>query len=164
QSASEAFNAGLFVVMWNYLGWDSLSTVAEEVEQPQKTYPRALAICVPLVVLVYLLPSLVGLVAYPDYKNWASGSWIDVATHVAGPWLGYAVAMIALISAAGLFMATLLGGSRIPFVLAEDGYLPKGITKLHPKYGTPWIAILVSAVFYTLLSFQSFNNLAEQDV
>ena len=164
QSVAQAFNAGLFVVMWNYLGWDSLSTVAEEVENPQRTYPRALAICVPLVAIVYLLPALVGLVAYPDYKSWDDGTWTTVAQHIGGTWLAITVDAIGLISAAGLFMATLLGASRIPFVLAEDGFLPKKITRLHPRYGTPWVAILISAIFYTILSFKSFSALAELDV
>jgi amino acid transporter len=164
QSTASAFDKGLFVVMWNYLGWDSLSTVAEEVENPQKTYPKALAICMPLVIIVYLLPTLVGLVAYPDYKSWDDGSWTTVAQHIAGPWLAITVNAIGLISAAGLFMATLLGASRIPFVLAEDGFLPKRITRLHPRYGTPWVAILISAIFYTILSFKSFSDLAELDV
>jgi len=150
--------------MWNYLGWDSLSTVAEEVQEPQKTYPRALAICLPIVVLVYLLPTLVGLVAYPDYKSWSDGSWTTVASHIGGPWLAILIDAIGLISAAGLFMATLLGASRIPFVLAEDGFLPKSIARLHPRYGTPWVAILISAIFYTVLSFKSFEDLAELDV
>ena len=164
QSLGQAFNSGLFVVMWNYLGWDSLSTVAEEVNEPQKTYPRALAICVPLVAIIYLLPSLVGLVAFHNYASWDDGTWATVAQNIGGPLLAIIVTAVGLVSAAGLFMATLLGASRIPFVLAEDNYLPKAITKLHPKYGTPWVAILVSAVFYTFLSFQSFKGLAILDV
>jgi len=164
ESAAAAFNVGLFTVMWNYLGWDSLSTVAEEVENPQRTYPRALAICLPLIILVYLLPTLVGLVAYHDFGTWESGTWTTVAEKIGGKWFGITVDAIGLISAAGLFMATLLGASRIPFVLAEDGFLPKRITRLHPQYGTPWVAILISAVFYTILSFKSFTALAELDV
>lgn len=164
QTPFQAFNAGLFVVMWNYLGWDSLSTVAEEVREPQRTFPRALAIAVPLVTLVYLLPSLVGLVAVHDYASWSEGTWTAVASRLGGPGLALAVNAVGLISAAGLFMATLLGASRIPFVLAEDGYLPAAVTRLHPKYGTPWVAILISAVFYTVLSFQSFSQLAVLDV
>lgn len=164
QSLGQAFNAGLFVVMWNYLGWDSLSTIAEEVHEPKKTFPRALAICVPLVALVYLLPSLVGLVAAPDYASWTDGTWTTVAQKIGGPTFAIIVTAVGLISAAGLFMATLLGASRIPFVLAEDGYLPKQITWLHSKYGTPWVAVLVSSFFYTVLSFQKFEKLAILDV
>lgn len=163
-SVGAAFNLGLFTVMWNFLGWDSLSTVAGEVHEPQKTYPRALALSVPLVTLVYLLPCLVGIVAYRDYASWDTGAWATVALKLAGPWLAIAVNAIALISAAGLFMATLLGASRVPFVLAEDGYLPKSITRLHPRFGTPWVAILVSALFYTVLSFSSFVKLINLDV
>lgn len=164
QSIGSAFNAGLFVVMWNYLGWDSLSTIAEEVENPRKTYPKALSIAVPLVTLVYLLPSLVGLAVHPDFASWEEGTWTTVALKLGGPLLGGFVTAMGMVSAAGLFMATLLGASRIPFVLAEDRYLPQGVTRLHPKYGTPWVAILISALFYTVLSFKEFEDLAVLDV
>lgn len=163
-STAAAFNLGLFTVMWNYLGWDSLSTVAEEVQEPQKTYPKALAICLPLIVVVYLLPCLVGIVVDRDFAAWDAGTWTTVGQKIGGPWLAITINSVGLVSAAGLFMATLLGASRVPFVLAQDGYLPEAIMRLHPRHGTPWIAILISAVFYTILSFNSFSSLTELDV
>jgi len=69
-----------------------------------------------------------------------------------------------IVGACGLFSATLLASSRIPFVLSEDGYMPKAITRIHPKYGTPAAAILVSAAIYTALSFQTFKALTALDV
>jgi amino acid transporter len=163
-TASSALGAGLFVVMWNYLGWDSMSTIAGEVENPQRNFPRALAWGVPLVTLSYLLPALVGAAVLRDPAAWEEGAWATVATRIGGPWLAYWVTVIGLISAAGLFSATLLAASRIPFVLAEDRLLPPKLTQLHPRYGTPWVAILVSAAFYTVLSFSSFESLAVVDV
>ena len=159
-----AFGGGLFVVMWNYLGWDSLSTISEEVEQPAKVFPKALLIGIPIVTLSYLLPAAVGLVVMPDLSQWTEGVWPEVGRRIAGPWLGWLIALAGVVSAAGLFSATLLGASRIPFALAEDHMLPKFLTQLHPKYGTPWIAILVSSVFYTIFSYSEFAELAVVDV
>ena len=159
-----AFGGGLFVVMWNYLGWDSLSTIAEEVEEPSKVFPKALLIGIPIVTLSYLLPAAVGLVEMPDLSQWTEGVWPEVGRRIAGPWLGWLIALAGVISAAGLFSATLLGASRIPFALAEDHMLPKFLTRLHPKYGTPWVAILVSSVFYTIFSYSEFADLAVVDV
>jgi len=162
--AKNAFGVGLFALMWNYLGWDSISTVAGEVRDPQKTFSRALAIGVPLVAASYLLPVLVGVVVLRDSKLWDDGAWVQVASLVGGKWLAISIAAAGIVSSAGLFGATLLTGSRIPFVLAEDGFLPKSVAKLHPRFGTPWVAILTSAVFYTAFSYGSFKDLAVIDV
>lgn len=158
------FAAGLFVVLWNYLGWDSMSTVAAETEDPSRAFPRALGVTVPLVTLTYVLPALVGAVYLTDPTKWTDGCWTEVGRLIGGPKLGFAVAAAGIIATAGLFSSTLLASSRIPFAIAEDRILPDGLTRLHPRYGTPWVAILVSAGFYTLFSFASFKQLAEVDV
>jgi len=163
-SDSGAFSVGLFAVMWNYLGWDSMSSVAGEVENPQKNIPKALMVGVPLVALTYILPTLVGLAVLRKPDQWDEGAWVQVAISVGGHWLGIAIAAAGIVSSAGMFSATLLACSRIPFVLAQDGYLPSGLTKLHPRFGSPVGAILVSACFYTVFSFQSFNDLTVVDV
>ncbi len=64
----------------------------------------------------------------------------------------------------GLFIGNSLGGSRIPFALAEDGMMPKWMVRVHPRYGTPWVAILVCAVAFTLFSLQAFAFLVVVDV
>lgn len=163
-SLIKAAGAGLYVAMWNYLGWDDLSTIAGEVDDPQKTFPRALMIAVGMTLAAYLLPTLVGIVAMPDYANWDEGTWAKVAQAIGGSWLGVLIIGAGLFSAMGLFASTLLASSRIPFVLGEDGWLPTALTRLHPKYGTPYVAILVSAVVYTVLSFKSFESLVVIDV
>jgi amino acid transporter len=164
KTRGEAFSSGLFVVMWNYLGWDMLTTVNGEVQEPKRNYPRALALAVPVVTAIYVLPILIGVVFVPDVSKWHEGAWTDVARSIGGVGLAIAVTSVGLVSAAGLFSSTLLAGSRIPFVIAEDNVLPARLTKLHPKFGTPWIAILISACFYSLFSFAKFKDLAEVDV
>jgi len=159
-----ALSAGLFVAMWNFLGWDSMSTVAAEVKEPQREFPRALLFSMLIIVGCYFLPVLIGGLAVPDPKMWVEGSWPTIARSVGGRWLEILVAVMALVSAAGLFMATLLSASRIPFVLSDDRYLPSGLTRIHPRFGTPWVAILVSAFFYSVLSFDSFGELLKIDV
>jgi len=163
-STGSAVSTGLFVVMWNYLGWDSISTVGEEVEDAPRTLPRALFIGIGLVTLSYLLPVLVGIVAYPEFTKWDDGSWVQIAAAVGGPAMGLAITATGVISAAGLFSATLLSSSRIPFVMAEHRLMPPAMAKVHPKFGTPWTAILVSACFYSVLSFATFERLAIIDV
>jgi amino acid transporter len=164
KTPSEAFGAGLFIVMWNYFGWDTMSTTAGEIERPQRNFPRALAIGVPLVVLTYFLPAYVGITYVRDLSKWEDGAWTTVAQSIGGSWLACGVAIAGILGACGLFAATLLASSRIPMVLSEDRYLPKPLSRLHPKFGTPVLAILLSAVVYSVLSYQKFKSLAAIDV
>jgi len=159
-----AFSSGLLIVMWNYLAWDSLSTVSEEVDQPAKTFPKALFWAMPLITLAYLLPTIAGLSSVRDPAQWTDGAWPAIAQAVGGPWLGLAIGGAAMISVLGMFNATLLAASRIPFVLAEDGYMPEPVTRIHPKWGTPWVAILISAAVAVILSMKTFDTLLEIDV
>ncbi len=163
-STTGAIATGLFVIMWNYLGWDSISTISREVTDAPRLFPKALMIGMPLVVVFYFLPVFVGLNAVPDISKWTDGSWPSIAGAIGGPTLRMAVGIGGLLSAAGLFVAGLLAASRIPFVLSADGYLPQGFTKLHKKYATPTRAIITSAVIYLILSSFSFEQLAEVDV
>ncbi len=163
-TVTAAFATGLFVIMWNYLGWDSISTISREMKDAPRIFPKALMIGLPLVILFYLLPVFVGLNAVPDISKWTEGSWPMIASAVGGKSLGVAVGIGGLLSAAGLFVAGLLAASRIPFVLAADGYMPQAFTKLHKKYATPARAIITSAMIYMILSGFSFEQLAEVDV
>ena len=160
----QSFGVGLFVVMWNYMGWDIIANVAGEIEQPQRNLPRALALTIPLIMLAYLFPVFAGLTSGFDWQQWTSGSFPKIASAVAGEWLGVWLGLAALVSSAGLFNALLLSFSRIPFVLANDAYLPKQLTYIHKRYQTPYIAILVCACIYSLFSLSAFASLIVVDV
>lgn len=165
QGVTSAFALGLFVVMWNYLGWDGASTVAEEMVNPQRDYPKMLLITVPLITAVYLLPTLTGLAsAGTENIEWTAGAFTLIAEAVAGPWLGIFMAVAALVASAGLFSSLLLSISRVPFVMGEDGYLPPALLRLHPRYGTPWIALIASSAIYTVFILGPFQSLVVVDV
>ncbi|PYV59610.1 MAG: hypothetical protein DMG91_00750 [Acidobacteria bacterium] len=65
----------------------------------------------------------------------------------------------AMVTNAALLNSTVLTTTRMPFAMAEDRYLPRALTRLHPRFGTPWVAILVSAAVYALLAFQTLTRL-----
>ena len=160
-----AFTLGLFVVMWNYYGWDGLSTVAGEMKNPKRDYPKTLLITVPLITLCYLLPVVVGLSVVGTHGvEWTAGAWGTIAELVAGKWLGVILNAAALVSAAGLFSALLLSVSRVPFVMGDDGYLPKPLLKISPRYGTPWVALVVSSSIYSVFILGPFQKLVVVDV
>src|SRR2546425_903168 len=156
---------GISIALWNYIGWDNASTVQGEVKNASRSYPLALAVALPFVIIGYFVPLLAALGA-TDWKTWTEAGWPQIAAAAAGNagrWIAIWIALGGMVSALALFNALLLGYSRIPFVLAYDGLLPKTLAKLD-VHGTPRTAIIVSAVFYSLFALVSFSKLVVADV
>ncbi len=150
---ASVFGVGLALGIWLYSGYEQLSTVAEEVENPQRTYPRALALVVPLSVAAYFLPTFAALAALGNWEQWKDGYFSRAAQLIGGPWLGNLMTVAAMVGTMALLNSTVLTSTRMPFALAEDGYLPPFLTAKHQRYGTPWIAIVISAAVYAALAW-----------
>jgi len=155
----QVFGVGLALGLWLYSGYEQVSSVAEEVENPQRNYPRALALVVPLSIATYFLPTLLSLAALGDWQKWHTGYFSDAARLIGGPWLGFAMTMAAMIGNVSLLNATVLTSTRMPSTMAEDGYLPAALSARHPKFGTPWIAIIASCIIYGLLAQKTMVQL-----
>jgi len=155
----QVFGAGLALGLWLYSGYEQLSNVAEEVQDPQRSYPRALAIVVPLSMVTYFLPTLLSLAALGDWQNWHTGYFSKAAQLIAGPWLGLLMTVAAMIANVSLLNATVLTSTRMPSSMAEDRYLPSALSARHPRYGTPWIAIIASSLVYALLAQKTLVQL-----
>lgn len=159
---------GISIAIWNYIGWDNASTVQGEVRDAGRTYPRALAIALPLVVIAYFVPLLTALAA-TDWTTFAEGAWPVIARQAAGgegvlaEGLELALGIAALVSAVALFDALLLAYSRIPFAMACDGLLPRALAKTDAR-GTPRNAVLVAAVIYSVFALLPFETLVVADV
>jgi len=159
QPMFSVFGVGLALGLWLYSGYEQCSTVAEEVENPQRSYPLALMIVVPLSIAVYFLPTLASLAALGNWQSWHTRYFSDAAQLIGGPWLGSWMTMAAMITNLSLLNATVLTSTRMPFAMAEDKYLPHGLTRVHERFGTPWIAIIVSGVIYGALAVHSLVQL-----
>ncbi len=156
---------GLSIALWNYIGWDNASTVQGEVRDSSRSYPRALAITLPLVTLGYLVP-LAATLSATDWTRWREGGWPDIArmaTGVAGPSLAMLLGVAGMLSAVALFNALLLSYSRIPFAMAVDGLLPRPLAKVD-RWSTPRNAVIASAVCYSIFALLSFVHLVVADV
>jgi amino acid transporter len=138
---------GVLIAMWNYMGWDNLSTIAGEVESPQRTYTRAMFGALALVVASYLLPVAAVARAGLDPNAWTDGGWVDAARLVGGQALAAAVALAGILGAIGSFGALMMSFTRLPVVMARDGYLPGVFARMN-RAGAPWVAIVVSAIFW----------------
>ena len=155
----QVFGTGLALGLWLYSGYEQVSSVAEEVEKPQRSYPRALAIVVPLSIATYFLPTMFSLAALGDWPKWRTGYFSNAAQSIGGPWLGFAMTIAAMVTNLSLLNATVLTSTRMPSTMAEDGYLPTAFSARHSRYGTPWIAILASSVIYAVLARRTMVQL-----
>jgi len=155
----QVFGAGLALGLWLYSGYEQVSSVAEEVENPQRSYPIALAIVIPLSIATYFLPTMFSLAALGDWQKWHTGYFSAAAALIGGPWLGLAMAVAAMITNLSLLNATVLTSTRMPSTMAEDGYLSPVLAARHPRYGTPWIAIIASCMIYALLAQKTLVQL-----
>src|SRR5262249_44866461 len=159
QPLFSVFGVGLALGLWLYSGYEQCSTVAEEVENPNRSYPLALAIVVPMSIAVYFLPTLTSLAALGNWQSWHTGYLPNAAQLIGGPWLGSWMTLAAMITNLSLLNATVLTSTRIPLAMAEDGYLPAALTGKHRQYGPPWIAIMASGTIYGLLAVHSLTQL-----
>jgi amino acid transporter len=155
----QVFGVGLALGLWLYSGYEQVSTVAEEVDNPQRSYPISLALVVPLSIATYFLPTLLSLAALGNWEQWHTRYFSDAARLIGGNGLGFWMTLAAIVTNISLLNATVLTTTRMPFAMAEDGYLPPLLTRKHARYGTPWIAILASSACYALLALKSLTQL-----
>jgi amino acid transporter len=156
------------VALWNYMGWDNASTVAQEVDQPQRNYPRAMLASAALVAITYILPLLAVALAGIPADRFSTGAWTDAAHAIAGPnifgaGLALAVVLGGTINGFGMFNALMLSYTRVPYALALEGMLPRAFT-LKTKTGVPWLSVLLCSVAWALALQLSFERLISIDL
>jgi amino acid transporter len=153
----------VLVAMWNFMGWDNASTVAGEVENPQRTYSRAmLATCV-LVAVAYLVPVSACWLAGIDSSAWSTGAWAEVARRIGGRWLFLGVVLGGAVFGVGMFNSLAMSYARVPFAMAEDKWLPNAFTKLN-RFGVPWVSVIACAIAWVAALSLGFVKLIELDV
>ncbi len=216
-----ALSTGIYVAMWNFMGWELPTAAGDEIVNPKKTYPLAMALVLVAAIASYALPTIAGLYGGAGdngkYQIWgleASDEEVGIVGDLAGPdatdaqkteweanlmswgvdpassvgWefpdiahavsdkltgetdgllartMGILVTIAAVLSMIGLFIGNGLGGTRVPFAMAEDGMMPKFMVKVHPKFGTPWVSILICGIIFSIFSLQAFESLVVIDV
>ncbi len=139
---------GAAVVFFAYIGFDAVSTAAQEARNPQKDMPigilASLAICTVLYILMALV--MTGLAHYQDLNV---PHPVFVAIQAAGPaltWLTYFINIGAILGLASVVLVMLMGQPRIFFSMSRDGLLPEVFGRVHPKFQTPYITTIVTGV------------------
>jgi len=155
---------GVLVVMWNYMGWDNASTIAGEVENPQRTYPLGILLTVGAVAATYIIVVAAAWRTGIAPAAWETGAWVEVATAVGGRGLGLAVVAGGMLCGLGMMNALVLSYTRVPMAMAQDGMLPRVLARRDARTGAPWVSIVACAVAWSLSLGLGFERLIELDV
>ena len=151
------------VTMWNYMGWDNASTVAQEVHDPQHNYPRAMLGATALVAFTYILPLTAVAFAGLAPSQFSTGAWADAARTLAGPLLALAVVAGGMINGVGMFNPLMMSVTRIPFAMAEGGQAPQVLLRRN-KLGVPWVSVVACALIWALALRFTFERLIAIDL
>jgi amino acid transporter len=171
--AAPSFAGAVSVALWNYMGWDNASTVAQEVESPQRNYPRAMLISAALVAATYIVPLAAVALAGVPASQFSTGAWTDAARFIGGPGVlgtGLALAVVigGMLNGAGMFNALMLSYARLPYALALDGLLPRFLTRTTQATPTrapvPWASVIVCAIAWAMALRFSFERLISIDL
>lgn len=160
-ASPDRIGAASITLIFAFAGIEIALVPSGEVRDPARTMPRAVFLALGLTTLVYLLLQLVAhAVLGPALASFADAPLAEVATRVLGPVGGAVVLVGGAISMLGFLSGDALGTPRSLYAFARDGLLPASLARLHPRFHTPWIAIVVhAAVVWALASGGSFGML-----
>ena len=153
--------SGVAAVFFAYIGFDALSTTAEECKDPYKTLPRgmiySLIICTVLYVALALV--LTGMISYTKLNVSDPLAFVFGPEGVNIPWVSGVIAVSAIIAIATVLLVFQLGQPRLWMAMSRDGLLPKIFSSIHPKFRTPWFSTILTGVMVAVPAL--FMNLSE---
>jgi len=159
--------AGIAIGMWMYSGYESMSTVAGEVTNPQ-VIPKATLITVPLIMAVYIFPTIAGLGSVGQWDSWGtegdSIGYSSVLTEYMGPAWGLMFIIVAVLAQCSIYNTYIASGSRGFFALAEDNLAPPILVKCDKKHGVPYVAVLSVGITNLILCMFAFEVVVVIDV
>jgi len=141
---------GAAIVFFAYIGFDAISTAAEETKNPQKAMPIGILVSLGICTLIYVVVGLVatGIVPYTELKG---SDPLARAFEVRGvAWMHFILAMGAVISMTAVLLVFQLGQTRIFYSMSRDGLLPQVFQRIHPRYGTPFAVTIVTGILVAI--------------
>lgn len=140
-------------VLWAYEGWQYVTFVAGETRDPQRTLPKALILGTVLLIVIYMIANFAYVAALGTSQMAASERVASEAVaQILGPTAGKAIALAIIVSMYSAAHATVITAPRVYFAMARDGVFFNKLTAVHPKYGTPAIAIIASCTWAAILA------------
>ena len=154
--------AGVSAVFFAFIGFDAISTTAEECKNPQRDLPRGMIYSLVICTVLYILISLVltGMVSYTQLK--VDDPLAFVFERIGMHKIGYLISVSAVVATTSVLLVFQLGQPRIWMSMSRDGLLPKKFSKVHPKFGTPTFATIVTGLFVGIPSlFMSISMVTD---
>lgn len=150
---------GVSAVFFAYIGFDAISTTAEECKNPQRDLPRGMIYSLIICTLLYILIAFVltGMVSYKELQ--VGDPLAFVFKRVGLDKISYVISFSAVIATASVLLVFQMGQPRIWMSMSRDGLLPKAFSRIHPKYKTPSFATIVTGLFVAIPAL--FMNLTE---
>ncbi len=154
--------AGVSAVFFAYIGFDAISTTAEECHDPQRDLPRGMMYSIIICTVLYILIALV-LTGMVNYKELNVNDPLAFVFSKAGlTWISGIISISAVVAMASVMLVFQLGQPRIWMSMSRDGLLPKAFAKVHPKYGTPGFATIVTGLLVGIpLLFIDMNTVVD---
>jgi amino acid transporter len=156
-------STAILVALWNYMGWDNASTIARDVDNPQRNYPRAMIAAAILTAVTYVLPLWAMAVAGLSPAGFSTGSWALASRALGGPVLAMAVVVGGVICGVGMFNALMMSYTRLPVAMAADGYLPRIFLRRNRR-GVPWVSVMICGLGWALALKLPFERLISIDL
>ena len=157
---------GISVIMWMYSGYESMSTIAGEIKDPQ-VIPKGTLITVPLIMATYIIPTVAGLGSMGQWQSWGpDGDGIgygDVVASFWGPAFGIFFVLVAIFAQCSIFNTYIASGSRGFFSLADDYLAPPVMVKCDKKHGVPYVAVLSVGIFSMVFCMVPFGTIIVLD-
>ena len=150
-------------VFFAFIGFDSVSTTAEECKDPQRDLPKAMLYCLAICTVLYVIITLV-LTGMVNYKELGVNDPLAyVFEKVNLDWMAGIISVSAVVAITSALLAYQVGQPRIWMSMSRDGLLPKIFSDIHPRFKTPWFATLVTGLFVGIpslfLNMQFFIDL-----
>jgi APA family basic amino acid/polyamine antiporter len=152
--ATGAFSQSVLLLVYAFTGFEMAAIPVGEVRDPKKHLPRALLIAIAVVAVLYILIQIVCVGTLPELAQ-SQKPLADAGTRFMGTAGGTIISVGAIVSIVGNLNIIMLSGSRIPFAIAEQRQLPTFIAKVHRRFATPHVAILITAAIMLLLTLKS---------
>lgn len=155
----EGMMKGVSAVFFAYIGFDAISTTAEECENPQRDLPRGMIYSLIICTILYIIIALV-LTGMVSYENLQVGDPLAFVFQQVGlNKISYIISFSAVVATASVLLVFQMGQPRIWMSMSRDGLLPKAFSRIHPKYKTPYFATIVTGIFVAVPAL--FMNLTE---
>lgn len=152
--ATGAFSQSVLLLLYAFTGFEMATIPAGEIRDPQKHLPRALLIAMGVIAFTYILIQVVCIGTLPELAK-STKPLADAGTHFMGTAGGAIISLGAIISVAGNLNITVLSASRIPFASAERNQLPSFLARVHHKFFTPHISIIITTALMLILTLMS---------